>query len=178
GRYAQAESRLRRCIELLTANGRSPQPEDAEFHMTLFRVLLQQRRFDEAEAELVRGEELIARAGPANDVRRVAGEALLDRGLLAARRGSLAQAGAYYRRAWAPRRDVDRERAIECADDLSIVLQDQGRLDDAEPFARAALDGYEELRGPEHVMTLNARTNYAMLLLDRGEAQQARELLE
>lgn len=179
GRYAQAEARLRSCIATITANGRIPAPEEANFYDALCRTLLQQGRLPEAEQVLGQAQELASRGEPSGELQRVRDSLLVSTAALARRRGKLAEAEVGYRRAYEALREhgAALDLRASCTDQLSVVLQELGRLDDAEPFAREALDGYRSARGPEHPATLNAQTNFAMLLLDRGKREEARDLL-
>lgn len=180
GSFAQAETRLRWCIAKLEQPGRAPDARDADFHQALFEVLRRLDRLDEAEAELSRAETLASLPSDDVELDRTRLQLISDRGRLALRRGDFSAANSALRAALEQqqaRLGASHEDTLSTQTQLCIVLQDQGKLDEAEPFALAALEGYRELRGPQHPQTLNAQTNYAMLLLDRGRAEEARDLL-
>lgn len=63
---------------------------------------------------------------------------------------------------------------------LSIALQDQGRLDEAEPIARDLVDAMTRTLGADSTQTLDAMGNLAGLLLTRGSANapEAKRLFE
>ena len=146
----------------------------------MFEVLRRLDRLDEAEAELSRVETLASLPSDDVELDRTRLQLISDRGRLALRRGDFSAANSALRAALEQqqaRLGASHEDTLSTQTQLCIVLQDQGKLDEAEPFALAALEGYRELRGPQHPQTLNAQTNYAMLLLDRGRAEEARDLL-
>ncbi|KAJ1637711.1 Tetratricopeptide repeat-domain-containing protein, partial [Pavlovales sp. CCMP2436] len=56
------------------------------------------------------------------------------------------------------------------------LLQAQGRLDEAEPLFRRALEGPEKTLGPNHPSTLTCVSNLAKLLLAQGKLGEAEPL--
>ena len=56
---------------------------------------------------------------------------------------------------------------------LALLLSDQGKLGEAEPLYREALDGLKRTLGDEHPSTLNSLFNFAGLLLKQGHRDQA-----
>jgi len=48
------------------------------------------------------------------------------------------------------------------------LLSDQGRLDEAEPLYKEALEGFREMLGARHKDTLNSMNNDANLLKQQG----------
>jgi Flp pilus assembly protein TadD len=60
---------------------------------------------------------------------------------------------------------------------LGFVLRDLGRLDEAEPLIRQALDLCQKVLGPEHPNTLIALSNLGDVLARRGRLEDAEKLL-
>jgi hypothetical protein len=56
---------------------------------------------------------------------------------------------------------------------VAIIFEYMGRLDEAAPLYREALDGQRRARGDAHAATLNAIDNYALFLHGRGELDAA-----
>ena len=61
---------------------------------------------------------------------------------------------------------------------VALMLQDQGKLDEAEPLMREALDASCETRGARHPETLNSMGNMGDILREKGDLEQAAQLLE
>ncbi len=59
-----------------------------------------------------------------------------------------------------------------------MLLHSQGRLAEAEPYLREALDGHRRVLGEEHPHTLTSMNNLAATLSALGDASGARELDE
>lgn len=59
---------------------------------------------------------------------------------------------------------------------LAGVLKEQGRLDEAEPMYRRALETLERVNGEQHPNTLAAMNNLATLLVDLGRLDDAEPL--
>ena len=57
------------------------------------------------------------------------------------------------------------------------MLQEQGKLDLAEPFLRRTLEGKERTLGRDHPSTLLAVNNAGLLLKDQGKFSLAEPLL-
>mmetsp|Transcript_13843 Transcript_13843/g.39781 ORF Transcript_13843/g.39781 Transcript_13843/m.39781 type:complete len:337 (+) Transcript_13843:72-1082(+) len=78
------------------------------------------------------------------------------------------------------RLDAQRERgsagALHSMSRLAVELQAQGRLAEAEPLLREALEVCRATRGASHSDTLLSTTRLAALLQDRGELAQAEPL--
>jgi len=54
---------------------------------------------------------------------------------------------------------------------LAMLLQHQGKLAEAEPLLREALDGNKQRLGNSHLHTLTSINNLATLLQDQGKAE-------
>jgi tetratricopeptide (TPR) repeat protein len=76
----------------------------------------------------------------------------------------------------AARRD-DPENRMLTLNDLSRLLQDARRLEEAEEVLRDALAGWERLRGQDDPNTLSAANNLAIVLVDLGRPDEADGLL-
>jgi tetratricopeptide (TPR) repeat protein len=63
---------------------------------------------------------------------------------------------------------------LTCRGNLALVLQDLGRLDEAEVEDRTVLAERELLVGPDHPDTLASRGNLALVLRDLGRLKEAR----
>ena len=59
------------------------------------------------------------------------------------------------------------------ADNLRLVLQGQGKYEEAEVMRRRALKGRENVLGPEHPNTLNSVNNLGMVLKTQGKYEEA-----
>ncbi len=59
---------------------------------------------------------------------------------------------------------------------LALLLQDQGKLSEAEPLYRQNLGANERAHGPDHQDTIVARTNLAEVLRARGQLDEAESL--
>ena len=67
---------------------------------------------------------------------------------------------------------VDRHETLGTLNRISVLLQDQGNIKEAEPFYRRDLEGSEWILGPDHSDTLASVSNTGMLL--QAQAGQAR----
>ncbi len=59
---------------------------------------------------------------------------------------------------------------------MGALLRTQGKLTEAEPYYREALEGYRRVRGDDHQYTLISKSNLALLLVDLGNAVEAEQL--
>ena len=60
------------------------------------------------------------------------------------------------------------------SNNMAVHLQEQGKLADAEPFCRHALQGWERKLGPRHPYTLATVQTLAEILQDQGKHKEAR----
>ena len=60
--------------------------------------------------------------------------------------------------------------------DLVSIPFTQGKLQEAEPLYRRALEGYERTLGPDHPDTLASINNLAILIEAQGKPQEAEPL--
>ena len=58
-----------------------------------------------------------------------------------------------------------------------MLLQAQGKLNEAEPLYRRALEGREKTLGPDHLHTLISVNNLGLLLYTQGKLNEAEPLL-
>lgn len=72
----------------------------------------------------------------------------------------------------------DHPATLDALNNLAALYHLQGRLDDAEPLYREALERGREVRGPDHPETLVSAANLGELWADRGRLEDAQELLE
>ena len=56
------------------------------------------------------------------------------------------------------------------------MLKQQGKLEEAEPLSREALEGMREVHGPRHPSTLIAVDNLATLLVESGRTEEETRL--
>jgi hypothetical protein len=56
------------------------------------------------------------------------------------------------------------------------VLVEHGKLDEAEPLAREALEASRQMRGERHVRTLDSMETLARLLNEKGKLKEAEPL--
>ncbi|KAI0453577.1 hypothetical protein F5B21DRAFT_280728 [Xylaria acuta] len=62
---------------------------------------------------------------------------------------------------------------LSTMNNLGILCQSLGRLDDAEAMGNLVLQGREEVLGPDHVETLGAVNNLALVCTDKDQLQEA-----
>ena len=145
---------------------------------TLLQLLvLRQRDVAEAERFLPVVEAAVARTSPTSqrhlDLDALVGSLRLEQGrpaeALAALERSLAN-----RKAALPERDP-RIAIIEMR--LAFAYEDVGRPDDARAAYRRAEEIYLDAYGPDHTAAATVRNNLALLLMNQGELEPARELL-
>lgn len=96
-------------------------------------------------------------------------------------RGAHAEAESFYRRALAIQRatgarDTDAD-VLSILNNLALVLQDQGKLDEAEPIMRQVLAADRETLGEEDVNVALDHNNLGTLLLDKGDVAAAEPVL-
>ena len=60
---------------------------------------------------------------------------------------------------------------------LALLLMDQGKLEEAEPLMREAVEGFREVHGPRHPNTLNMAGNLADCLRELGRLEEAQQVL-
>jgi len=71
----------------------------------------------------------------------------------------------------------EEERAVSALqNNLAKLLQDQGKLNEAEPLFREALEGRRRTLGDTHPSTLNSINNLGLLLEDQGKLNEAESL--
>jgi Tetratricopeptide repeat len=66
----------------------------------------------------------------------------------------------------------DDAQTLASMDNLALVLQDQGKYDEAEPMNRQALAGYEKVLGMVHPDTLTSAHGLESFLV-QGRTQEA-----
>ena len=66
--------------------------------------------------------------------------------------------------------DKHRE-TLTSVDKLTVLLQDQGKLGEAEPLMRKAMNARREVLGDRHRDTLTSINNLTMLLQDQGKVR-------
>ena len=54
---------------------------------------------------------------------------------------------------------------------MAFLLKDQGKLTEAEPLLRRALEGNEKALGPDHRETWNSRGNLGIVLMKLGNKE-------
>ena len=74
--------------------------------------------------------------------------------------------------------DDERKARATALNDLGLLLEAEGELNDAETIYRRSADAHAEAFGKEHPSTAVARANLAGILAMRGEADAATALLE
>ena len=68
---------------------------------------------------------------------------------------------------------VESEGLLRLMNQVGVMLQDQGRLEEAEVMYRRALEGRERLLGSDHPDTLSSVDNLGSLLADLGQLEEA-----
>lgn len=72
----------------------------------------------------------------------------------------------------------DHLKTLTHLNNLGMVLQDAGRLDEAMAVLEEAPAGCEARLGPDHPDTLKSVNNLAFLLVDLDRPEEAREMFE
>jgi serine/threonine protein kinase len=106
------------------------------------------------------------------DVRRAIGETYRALGLHERSRPQLEHVLSLRRE----RLGAEHPDTLTAVDGLASLLQDQGKLAEAEPLFRQNLEARRRVLGPEHPDTLTAVNNLAGLLQERGELAEAEPL--
>ena len=70
-----------------------------------------------------------------------------------------------------------RKETCACLNEIGNLLRDMGKLKDAEPLYRRALEGREATLGKSHPHTLTSINNLGMLLPAMGKLEDAEALL-
>ena len=70
-----------------------------------------------------------------------------------------------------------REEKYACLNKIGVLLLDMGKLEDAEPLLRRALEGREATLGKSHPDTLTSINNLGTLLQAMGKLEDAEALL-
>ncbi len=65
---------------------------------------------------------------------------------------------------------------LNSINNMGMLLKSQGRLTEAEPYFREALDSFRRVQGDEHLNTLAIKSNLALLLIELGNASVAERL--
>jgi len=172
GRYADAESRLRRALELRDASGAT---EDRELGMLL--LVLAEVKAEQGQGEEAR--QLLERAGALGEDRPPGVLAALCRVLLQQRDLEAAQqqceAALEQQTARVPR-DAESELTIE--DMLGCVLLEKGDLEAAETRLEGALERAQKSLGPGHPKTAPLIIDLARLRKDQARPDDAVALLD
>ena len=71
---------------------------------------------------------------------------------------------------------ADHPDTLHVVNDLAALLQNQGKLAEAEPLFRRAREGCEQQRGAQHPSTLTSVNNLAVLLKEQGKLAEAEPL--
>jgi serine/threonine protein kinase/Tfp pilus assembly protein PilF len=72
--------------------------------------------------------------------------------------------------------EPDHPETLVAQNALALVLQDEGKLAEAEVLVRECLSGQRRVRGPDHPETLAVLNNLAALLSDEGKLAEAETL--
>ena len=70
------------------------------------------------------------------------------------------------------------QTTLQAVNNLASLLHDNGRLEEAEPLLRQALDSHNKLLGDAHPDTHMLANNLADLLRDLGKLEEAEILME
>ena len=63
--------------------------------------------------------------------------------------------------------------AVNSVNNMGSLLREQGKLEEAEPFYRLALEGWERTLGRDHPSTLTSVKNLGVLLQSQGKLTEA-----
>ena len=173
GRPKEAEPLLREALGALNRSGSPAEQALLELAETLA-----------ALGENAEAEELYTRALGRGERADGDPRTMLRIAALREARGNVAGAGRAYRDALEQFENAgslteDQRKARAAAlNDLGLLLESEGDLDDAETAYRQSADAYAEVFGSDHLGTATARVNLAGMLAMRGEAVAAVALLE
>ena len=65
---------------------------------------------------------------------------------------------------------------LNSVSNLGLVLESQGKYEEAEAMHRRALKGYEKVLGPEHPYTLTSVNNLGLVLESQGKYEEAESM--
>ena len=68
------------------------------------------------------------------------------------------------------------QHTLVSINNLAVLLETQGKLAEAEPLSREALEAKREVHGDRHPGTLASISNLAVLLMDQGKLAEAEPL--
>jgi len=177
-RYSEAESLLRRALEVRECNLGPDHRDTAQSQNELAVLLMLQGRFDEAEP-LVRRALHILQTGLGPDHPEVA-QVVNNLAALLDTRGQAVDAEHLYRRALGIR-----ERALgsehpdlaQTANNLGALLRRRGNRVEAEALFRRALGIWEGTLGPDHPNVAHVLNNLGALLFEQDRRAEAEPLL-
>lgn len=174
GHYAVAEPLYRNALEQLTRYVSPDHDLVPALHNNIGALLCRQGRLDEAERELKHALTLQEQLLGADNPERLF--ILLNLGDLEKERGNGKKAEQLYQQAlqvWKPARvDVDSIEALAHAR-LGEFYLSEGRLQEAEPVLKHALEVRQQVLNREHPHLLESLKTYAKLLRLQGRADEA-----
>jgi non-specific serine/threonine protein kinase/serine/threonine-protein kinase len=177
GNPNESESALREALAIRSQHLGADHPETAAVLARL--SLVHRTRGEYEEAERV-AREAVSVLRASSDSLELA-QALHSLAFAARSRSDLDEAEAVYREALDIRSallDAAHPLLLETANNLSLVLEAQGRNEEAEAMSRQVLEARQARLGPDHPQTLQALNNLAYVLWRGGEYARASELFE
>lgn len=179
----EAETMLRRSLEIRRAAFGPEHPDVATSLSTLGRIVMKKRDFESARAFMQ--ESLEMQRGLFGEEHAAVAESLNDLGTLAKRMGRWEEALVLYQQAldtYGRLAETPNVKVAHTLNNLAIVYYNQNRYGEAEPYYREALQRLRDELGDEHADVATAADNLGALLLftdQRDEAEQLiREALE
>ena len=93
-------------------------------------------------------------------------------------KGDFKNAEIHCRRSFALGEAVDKNSpdTLTSLGTLALILQDQGKYEQAEQMNRRVLEGREKVLGPDHPDTLTSAYNLALVLKSQGKYEQAEQM--
>jgi tetratricopeptide (TPR) repeat protein len=159
-RYEEAESLLRRALEIQQRIWGEGHRETASSLVEMGFLFLQQGKWEEAEPFIRDGVRLARKLGEQGQV--LLGNAMINLAQLAVHRGDLDEAESIYRDLLAMYQKRDSDSGVAWArHSLAGLLGEKGDYEEAEALYRDALDGVRKIHGNEYPMV-------ATCLLDLG----------
>jgi serine/threonine protein kinase/Tfp pilus assembly protein PilF len=179
GMYKEAEPQYRRALNLLGDELGEENPETLTWKIQFVYLLLDLKKYDEAESVLEEMHDLPTRVMGKEHPQTL--EYMNCKANLLYETGKVSQAETLHRKILEIRSRVLgelHEDTLFSMNNLGNTLSQQGRFDEAEVYYRRVLEARSKQLGEEHTLTLESMNNLAMLLTNLHKLDEAETLHE